>query len=42
MVEAEFFQEDISEFKLSLRSSDAKPVAAQLINFLKFYIQPNN
>jgi len=42
MVEAEFFQEDLSEFKLSFRSSDAKPVASQLINFLKFYIQPNN
>ncbi len=42
MVEAEFFQEDLSEFKLSFRSSDAEPVASQLINFLKFYIQPNN
>jgi hypothetical protein len=40
MVEAEFFKEDLSEFKLSFRSSDAKPVAAALINFLKFYIQP--
>jgi hypothetical protein len=40
MVEAEFFKEDLSEFKLSFRSSDAKIVAGPLINFLKFYIQP--
>jgi hypothetical protein len=40
MVEAEFFKEDLSEFKLSFRSSDAKIVAAPLINFLKLYIQP--
>lgn len=40
MVEAEFFKEDLSDFKLSFRSSDAKQVAAPLINFLKFYIQP--
>ena len=42
MIEAEFFQEDLSEFKLSFRSSDAKKIAVPLINFLKFYIQPNN
>ncbi|TNV73970.1 hypothetical protein FGO68_gene13707 [Halteria grandinella] len=41
MIEAEFFKEDTSEFKLSFRSSDAKQVAAPLINFLKFYINPN-
>lgn len=40
MIEAEFFKEDLSEFKLSFRSSDTKLVAAPLINFLKFYIQP--
>jgi hypothetical protein len=40
MIEAEFFKEDLSEFKLSFRSSDAKQVAVPLINFLKFYIQP--
>lgn len=40
MVEAEFFKEDLSEFKLSFRSSDSKQVAVPLINFLKFYIQP--
>jgi hypothetical protein len=38
MVEAEFFKEDLSEFKLSFRSSDAKMVGVPLINFLKFYI----
>jgi len=38
MVEAEFFKEDLSEFKLSFRSSDSKQVAVPLINFLKFYI----
>jgi hypothetical protein len=41
MIEAEFFPEDTSEFKLSFRSSDTKQVAAPLINFLKFYINPN-
>jgi hypothetical protein len=41
MIEAEFFKEDSSEFKLSFRSSDAKQVASPLINFLKFYINPN-
>ena len=41
MVEAEFFKEDMTEFKLSFRSSDAKQIASPLINFLKLYIQPN-
>lgn len=40
MIEAEFFPEDTTEFKLSFRSSDAKQIAVPLINFLKFYIQP--
>eukprot|EP00347_Sterkiella_histriomuscorum_P016610 403352528 len=40
MIEAEFFKEDTSEFKVSFRSSDTKTVAQPLINFLKFYMQP--
>ena len=28
MIEAEFFKEDMSEFKVSFRSSDAKPIAS--------------
>jgi hypothetical protein len=40
MMEAEFFKEDFSEFKLSMRSNDTKQIANHLINFLKFYIQP--
>jgi len=40
MMEAEFFKDDTTEFKISLRSSDSKMVATPLINFLKFYIQP--
>ncbi|CDW83693.1 ap-2 complex subunit alpha-2-like [Stylonychia lemnae] len=41
MIEAEFFKEDISEFKISVRSNDSKMIAQPLINFLKFYMQPN-
>ena len=41
MMEAEFFKEDTSEFKVSFRSSDAKMVASPLVNFLKFFIMPN-
>ncbi len=40
MIEAEFFKEDSSEFKVSFRSSDAKIIASPIINFLKFYMQP--
>mmetsp|Transcript_20300 Transcript_20300/g.19225 ORF Transcript_20300/g.19225 Transcript_20300/m.19225 type:complete len:203 (+) Transcript_20300:1729-2337(+) len=40
MMEAQFFEEDTSEFKLSFRSSDAKLIASPLINFLKFFVQP--
>ncbi len=40
MIEAEFFEEDKTEFRISFRSSDAKSIALPLINFLKFYMQP--
>lgn len=40
MMEAEFFKEDLSEFKVSFRSADGKQIAAPLINILKFFINP--
>ncbi len=41
MLTAEFFEEDKSEFKLSLRATDIKIVAGPIINLIKFYIVPN-
>ena len=38
MIEAEFFKEDTSEFKVSFRSSDAKIIASPIINLLRFYM----
>jgi hypothetical protein len=40
MMESEFFPEDTSEFRVSIRSSDAKQIAVSILNFLKFFIQP--
>jgi len=40
LIESEFFPEDTTEFKVSVRAGEGKPVAASVLNLLKFYIQP--
>lgn len=39
MAEAEFFEEDTSEFKFSIRTSDGPKVAKSLVMLLRFFME---
>ena len=40
MIEAQFYPDlDTSEFRLSLRASNSKMIAQQVLNFIKFYMR---
>lgn len=40
MLEAQFYPDiDTSEFRLSLRASNSKMVAQQVLNFIKYYMR---
>jgi len=40
MVEAEFYSEDTSEFRLSVRAPPKENVAVSLVNLLKLFMYP--
>jgi len=40
MVEAEFYQEDISEFRFSVRAPPKEGLAQAIVNLLKLYMLP--
>jgi len=40
MIEAEFYQEDISDFRLSVRAPPKDCLAESIVNLLKLYMLP--
>jgi len=42
MVEAEFYQEDTSSFRLSIRAAPSQNLANAIVNLLKLFMYPNN
>jgi hypothetical protein len=41
MVEAEFYNEDTSSFRLSVRAAPSKNMGPAIVNMLKLYMFPN-
>ena len=41
MVEAEFYPEDTTSFRLSIRAAPSKNFAAAIVNLLKLFMSPN-
>jgi hypothetical protein len=40
LVQAEYYDEDLTEFRMSIRSSDGKKIAPQMMALIKFYVNP--
>ena len=42
MVEAEFYEEDTSDFRLSLRAPPSENLVVSLLQLLQFFMYPSN
>ena len=42
MIEVQFYEEDKTEFRISVRAPPSENLSASLVNFLQLYMYPNN
>ena len=41
MIEAQFYEEDTTEFRLSMRTPPSENLVASLVQLLEFFMYPN-